>query len=63
MGKPNISKIEIKNKTDRSWKNEINAFYDDIINNNYQNKDLKNSLETLKIIKNIYKDNNYDNCS
>ena len=63
MGKPNISKIKIKNKTDRSWKNEINAFYDDIINNNYQNKDLKNSLETLKIIKNIYKDNNYDNCS
>ena len=34
MGKPNISKIEIKNKTDRSWKNEINAFYYDIINNN-----------------------------
>ena len=53
----------MKNKIDKSWKNEINDFYKDLKNKNYKNEDLTNSFETLKIIKKIYKENKYDNCS
>jgi predicted dehydrogenase len=63
MGKPDIINIKMKNKIDKSWKNEINDFYKDLKNKNYKNEDLTNSFETLKIIKKIYKENKYDNCS
>ena len=63
MGKPSIIKIKIKNRNDNSWKNEINDFYLDLKRKNYKNYDLLNSIETLNIIKKIYKENKYDNCT
>ncbi len=63
MGKPNIIKLKLKNNIDKSWKNEMDDFYNDLKKKKFENKDLKNSIEVLKIIKKIYKENNYDNCA
>ena len=63
MGKPSIIKIKLQNKSDKSWKNELNDFCSDLKNKNLRNNDLKSSLEKLNIIKKIYKKNKYDNCT
>ena len=63
MGKPNITSFKLKSTVDKSWKNEMDDFYNDLKNKNFKNKNLKNSIQTLNIIKKIYKENKYDNCT
>ena len=62
MGKPSEKYFYFNEKKSNSWKNEINYFYDLIIKKKFSNN-LNSSYKTLKFIKNIYKSNNYDNCS
>ena len=62
MGKPSIKKYIFSEKKNNSWKNEINDFYKRIIKKEYSNN-LETSYKNLKLIKKIYKSNNYDNCS
>ena len=62
MGKPSIKKYIFSEKRNNSWKNEINDFYKRIIKKEYSNN-LETSYKNLKLIKKIYKSNNYDNCS
>lgn len=59
MGPPEIYKWNFKNK-DRSWKIEINNFLEHINNKTYDNKNLINAYETIKIISKVYKQNKYD---
>ena len=63
MGKPNITSFKLKSTVDKSWKNEMDDFYNDLKNKNFKNQNLKNSIQTLNIIKKIYKENKYDNCT
>ena len=38
MGKPNIIKLKLKNNTDKSWKNEMDDFYNDLKKKKFENK-------------------------
>ena len=62
MGKPLVKEFYFNDKRNNSWKNEINDFYKKIIQKNYSNN-LESAYKNLKLIKKIYKLNNYDNCS
>lgn len=62
MGVPK-KKVWVFSKNDSSWRNEIKELYKDIRLNRDPNPGLKDAYEVLKIIKKIYRDNHYDNCS
>ena len=62
MGKPSVKEFYFNDKRNNSWKNEISDFYKKIIQKNYSNN-LESAYKNLKLIKKIYKLNNYDNCS
>jgi predicted dehydrogenase len=62
MGMPSIKKYIFNEKKNNSWENEMNNFYSRIIKKEYSNN-LETSYKNLKLIKKIYRSNNYDNCS
>ena len=62
MGIPK-KKIWYFSKKDTSWKREMNDFYEDIKLNRQPEPNLNQAYSVLKIIKKIYKENKYDNCS
>ncbi len=59
MGKPKVTKIKIS-KTEQSWRTETDIFFNDIIKKKYSNTELIRSLEILKLINKIYRNNKYD---
>ena len=59
MGKPKVTKIKIS-KTEQSWRTETDIFFNDIIKKKYSNTELIKSLEILKLINKIYRNNKYD---
>lgn len=62
MGIPS-KKVWLFPKNDYSWRNEIEELYKDIKLNRNSKPGLNEAYEVLKIIKKIYRDNKYDNCS
>lgn len=62
MGMPS-KKVWLFPKTDYSWKWEIEELYKDIKLNRDPKPGLKEAYEVLKIIKKVYKSNQYDNCT
>jgi len=62
MGKPSVKEYIFNENNNNSWEKEINNFYKRIKKKNFSNN-LESSYKNLKLIKKIYKLNNYDNCS
>jgi predicted dehydrogenase len=62
MGKPSVKEYIFNENNSNSWEKEINNFYKQIKKKNFSNN-LESSYKNLKLIKKIYKLNNYDNCS
>ena len=62
MGKPSVKEYFFNEDNNNSWEKEINNFYKRIKEKNFSNN-LESSYKNLKLIKKIYKLNNYDNCS
>lgn len=59
MGPPKIQEW-VYDGDDKSWEVEINQFYDVISNDKKPSVGLVDAMETLKIVEQIYEDNNHD---
>ena len=58
LGPPNKKIWKFNSKKDQSWLLEFKFFMKLIQKNNIKDSNLFDSYETMKIIKNIYKNNN-----
>ena len=61
MGIPNKYTYKFGKKRDKSWKLELEDFYNDIVNQKKSSPNLFDAYENLKIINNIYKNKNDNN--